>query len=479
MSCRSTKGGTASLRYIRRAFGLSDKQATSLFHALKREGADLESPDEATVDEWRLRLREQLDSIDETESQKARSSRDLLAAGSETYDGATFYALHMLNARAQQELVIEKARAKAARLDEPGAHKDFYELDEEGLPAKVWYASYGSNVNEERFNSYLTGEDFEGMGASSGGARDKTLPSDSAPMIIPGRLVFASRSGRWGSGGIAFVDTDDVDSASLGKAYAISREQFEDVLAQESGRSAGTAEVDWYAVSEDGEYNTSGLYGRIVHIGDYKGAPVLTLTSDYVASELAEDYAKEPTLSYRRLNKPHRNYVKTIGSGLESAFGLTQEEQAQYMSGALGGHFYDPDELRSEMSQPYQKITYTSKSNTASKYSSGSRKDTSSMWDKAWQPQRDYVPWWEDENDPVGGKNVKGSYRDDEVPDWWFDIDDEQDDAEVSRWLDDTSYDPSSSPMALRPDSYSYKNKSCVICMSKNHSMHDCPYFDR
>lgn len=485
MSCRSTKGGTASLRYIRRAFGLTDKQATSLFHALKREGNIVETPDGKDIDLWRLSLREQLASVDETESQKIRSERDLLAAGSEEYDGPTFYALSMLESRARQEQVINKARAVAVHLDEPGAHKDFYTVDENGIPTQVWYASYGSNLNEERFNAYLTGQEFNGMSASSGGARDSSLPEETAPVVLPGRLVFASRSGRWGGGGIAFLDSEDEYNATLGKAYKIHWGQFEDVLAQESGKSAGTASVDWHDIAENGTHDTSGLYGKIVHVGDFKGAPVLTFTSDYKAAELASDFGEESSLSYRRLNRPHRNYLKTIGSGLETTFGLSLEEQADYMSGALGGHYYKNNEMALEMEKPYDKKAYNYGATRPSKYTTRSdRRSIGTNWGNYWEPKRDYVPWWEDPDDPIGGRETpRGSYRDDEVPDWWFDAEDAQDDQDIDKWLDEEygDYSEKYTPMAFRPDKPKYNRygKACAICQSREHTMHDCPYFDR
>lgn len=481
MSCRSTKGGTATLRLVRRTLGLSDKEVTRLFHALKREGCETEMPSEEMIESWRLRLRADLEESDETPSQIARSDRDLLSTRSETYDGATFYALNMLESRARHEIVLQKISGIVEPMAEPGSQSDRYELDEFGVPTKVWYASYGSNIDEERFHTYLEGGSYGEGQISHSGSRVQELPEDETGVILPGRLLFASRSGRWGGGGIAFVDVDNEDAMSAGRAYKIQWSQFEDVLSQESGGAAGAKKVDWEAIKDLGEYEASGLYGRVVHVGDLGGAPVLTFTGDYSSYQVAPTAMSNQT-GYRKLNQPHGNYVRTIGKGLGSTFNMSIEEQADYMRGALGGHFYSREEIIEKLNTPFEKVDPPK---TYSSYSKGrARSGLSDSWrERSWETKRDYTPWWEDPEDPVV---QRGSARDDEIPDWWWEEESEQDEYELKNWLS-SGYDDVLTPEELEPMAFKkwdteesntprYNGKSCVICYEKSHDMHNCPY---
>lgn len=471
MSCRSTRAGTASLRLVRRETGLSDKEATSLFHALKREGLNCAPPTLSHFKEWQQELTELLNQSDQTEAQKARTRSDLEIIESEDYDGRTFYALSMIVKRAKQEAALKVMRERSIEMDEPGSQSVFYDLDSNGIPKQVWYASYGSNINSERFHTYLTGDDYRGQLANSGGSRDKSLPEEEEGVLLPGRLMFASRGARWGGGGIAFLDVDDEYSFSAGKAYSVSWEQFEDVLAQESGGAAGSKKVDWNELKKLQDLDSGGLYGRIVHVGDYKGKPVLTFTGSYSAQELAADYRNDSAVSrYRTANRPHGNYLRTIGEGLSDSFWVDSSHQADYFAGSIGGHLLSSEEIKTVLETDYEVIKQTPKRPlTSNNYRRSALNERVRYEPSANSHKRDYVPWWEDPDDLI---NQKASgvvpTREDEIPDWWWDVDSNED-----LYGDDT-------PNFDEPDDYqtpfARTRKRCVICNEANHDMHDCPW---
>jgi hypothetical protein len=470
MSCRSTRAGTASLRLVRRETGLTDREATSLFHALKREGVNCEPPTLSQFREWQNNLKQSLEASDTTAHQRARTEQDLAAIEDEDYEGPTFYALAMIEKRARQEKALQEIRQTAASMSEPGSESHLYELDENGVPKQVWYASYGSNINSERFHTYLTGDKYRGQAANSGGARDATLPDEEIGVMLPGRLLFASRSGRWGGGGIAFIDPDDQYSYSAGKAYSVSWSQFEDVLAQESGGSAGTKKVEWKELQENKDMDVGGLYGRILHVGDYNGKPVITFTGNYDAQELAHDIQNSPGSTFRTANKPHGNYIRTIGEGLKDTFGTDTATQADYFAGSLGGHYLTADETVKILESDYEAIAPTRPK--SSSYSRPSLRDRVKYEPLSNSSRRNYTPWWEDPEDPINRKaQSRQAARDDEIPDWWWDANSEDElyGDDYPLFDDVQDFDEDITPFAT-------PKKRCVICQEQSHDMHSCPW---
>src|SRR5579862_610370 len=108
----------------------------------------------------------------------------------------------------------------------------------------VWYAAYGSNLCAERFGCYIAGGIPPGRTDPCRGARDRTLPRRDRPLAIPHRLYFTGTAKSWG-GSPSFVDlVRDPDGPTHGRAYLITWEQFEDVVAQENGRRTSPIELD-------------------------------------------------------------------------------------------------------------------------------------------------------------------------------------------------------------------------------------------
>ena len=117
---------------------------------------------------------------------------------------------------------------------------------------------------------------------------------------------------------MAFIDPDPSGAATLARAYLITVEQFQDVLAQESGREVGT-EVELGAVAGGGSSVLGdGNYDRVVHVGEAEW-PMLTFTTPRTVSELA-------------LNPPGDAYRDTIARGVVEAHGLSVDAAYEYVA---------------------------------------------------------------------------------------------------------------------------------------------------
>jgi hypothetical protein len=504
MSCRTTQGGTLMTRLGRIATGLPDKKITSLFHALKREGDLLEEPSKAEVDSWRSETRDTLNELELSAIMMERSERDLFLAKDEDYDGATFHALKTIVSRARQEAVIISVKSAVADLSEPLAEKDSYDLDDKGSPKYVWYASYGSNLNEARFLTYIKGGSPDGTNSSHQGARDKTSPKDSTPIRFNGRMHFAGTSYKWGRGGIAFIDKDTSGHA-LGRAYLITFEQFEDVVAQENGKATGSVTISGIETLKKGSTEVgAGLYNNLIHIGDYRGYPVFTFTSSFTAKDAVAD--AQISTSYKKMgstNKPSDNYLRMIAKGLEESFGMSIEEQSDYLRGTLGAGEMSKETLIQVLSTPAEIIEkekpfkYGSPSRTQRSVLSESdwREDDWDKWnweDGSWRPKaREETPWWEEAGEdedsdeaylfggsPNSNKKSSSSYYDSYI-DEPNDFDYYNDEDSFSIYDNDMYRSIDEIPMAFRNLDGSIKKDAdfenyCGICEKVGHNIDSC-----
>lgn len=345
MSCRSTRGGAVALRLARAYSGLPERDVQALFHSLKREGAGLADPTDDAVKWWRERQRALVDHSDWSGKQRAKAEHDLLRSADEHPDGALFHAWERIELRSRQEAVIRSVES-AVDVAPPGSQADRYEFGSDGRPARVWYASYGSNMSRDRFLTYISGGVPEGTAVGHPGSRDGTLPDGDVPLRFPGRMHFAYASQRWDGGGVAFIDSD-TSGHVLGRAYRISAEQFDDVVAQENGYPPSAGEpVPLVNALRDGRVVIPGRgpYRTLLHIGDYEGAPVVTFTGSFTAREsLLEASALDrgedgsPVVAS---NEPSENYMRMMGSGLAETFAMTEHQQADYLRGAGGAELW-------------------------------------------------------------------------------------------------------------------------------------------
>ena len=98
-----------------------------------------------------------------------------------------------------------------------------------------------------------------------------------------------------------------------------------------------------------------GLYGTLVHVGDYENAPVLTFTGPFNTAQaragnlmidscghlvertgvpVRADSDRKPWFVFS--NPPSLAYANMISSGLIEAHGLTPEQVGVYFAGATG-----------------------------------------------------------------------------------------------------------------------------------------------
>lgn len=181
----------------------------------------------------------------------------------------------------------------------------------------VWYLSYGSNLDKERFLTYIKGGKPNGSQKEERGCRNQTEPLKEKFIQISYPLYFAHYSKRW-EGAPAFIGTEkDENEKTFAKMYLIATDQLEDVIAQENNR--GEVNVDFLEVIEKGKMELfPSLYGTILYVGNYEKYPVFSFTS----AEKIENVQFE---------KPSIPYLSMIANGLISSGELTKEEVIYYL----------------------------------------------------------------------------------------------------------------------------------------------------
>lgn len=135
------------------------------------------------------------------------------------------------------------------------------------------------------------------------------------------RLFFAGESRWWGGGGVAFVDPDagHPSTPTLARAYLVTGQQFQDVLAQESGREVGT-EVDLSGVIAHGRDELGqGRYDLVIRVGDLDGVPLMTFTTPRPVGELPP-------------NPPSESYADVLRSGLMESHGMDDAQARNYLA---------------------------------------------------------------------------------------------------------------------------------------------------
>ncbi|MGM9530919.1 gamma-glutamylcyclotransferase family protein [Intestinibacter sp.] len=146
----------------------------------------------------------------------------------------------------------------------------------------IWYASYGSNINYERFMRYINK------------CTDKTAPIESKPIAINHRMYFAQESSWWDEKGVAFIDAkEDQNEKTLGKMYLITKEQFEKIKYQEGG---------WYQ--------------NQLSLSKYDGKDIVTFTD----------------FDIEAIREPSERYLDVIKKGiLETYIDMTESEVLLYL----------------------------------------------------------------------------------------------------------------------------------------------------
>lgn len=142
---------------------------------------------------------------------------------------------------------------------------------------QVWYACYGSNLDEQRFARYLRGGRAAGSRRVHDPCPEGTEWAGSRPVTVRNRLRFGRESSVWG-GAVAFVDrVADPSVTTYGRGWLLSVAQWRHVVAQENRLSPG--EVDGGRLVSGGTV-CSGWYDEVLRCGDLDGVPLVTLTGD-------------------------------------------------------------------------------------------------------------------------------------------------------------------------------------------------------
>lgn len=135
---------------------------------------------------------------------------------------------------------------------EPMEHK--WGLDENDY---VWYACYGSNLDQERFLRYIEGGTAVN-GRTYQGCRDKSLWTDRKAAVYDGTIYFGNRSGSWDGSGVAFYDPDGTGQTHM-CLYKITLGQLQDVHIQEG--------------------KVPNWYNQLLWLDEVDGCPVYTITA--------------------------------------------------------------------------------------------------------------------------------------------------------------------------------------------------------
>ena len=191
----------------------------------------------------------------------------------------------------------------------------------------VWYVAYGSNILRSRFLCYIKGGRAKGCKKEDSGCRNKAEPIKDKPIIIPYELYFAKEGTIWGEGAASFIKPKKSKTESTyARQYLITLEQFKDIVKQENNVIIENIEINVMDLLKEGELslgapNEMEWYGRIVHLGEDEGFPMLTFTAKW--SEVDE------------YGKPSTNYLNTIKKGLKESHKLSEKEINDYFKQIL------------------------------------------------------------------------------------------------------------------------------------------------
>ena len=202
----------------------------------------------------------------------------------------------------------------------------------------IWYASYGSNLLEERFLCYIRGGKPTGSSSKHKGCRDKTLPLSNNEIHINHELYFARKSRSWGNGGVAFISIrSNPQTKTLGRMYLITTEQFIDVVKQENDFN-GSLEIDFEKAVSEGSliFKKTQWYGNLIYLGHHLGSPIFTFTH--------ENDITPATM-------PSESYLKTIIKGIRETYNhLSADDITNYLLSIRGIERYYSSNALNELS---------------------------------------------------------------------------------------------------------------------------------
>jgi len=197
----------------------------------------------------------------------------------------------------------------------------------------IWYASYGSNINSERFLCYIKGGSPKGSTRVEAGCRDRSLPIDESVFIINYPLYFAKRAKGWNAQGVAFIGLKQNPSTiTYSKKYLVTKEQFLDIVKQEN--NGIEFDINFEDVKKTGSKDfRQSWYGNILYLGEEEGYPIFTFTSPTDMDEVI-------------FEKPSHEYLSTIIKGLRVEY--SNKVIYEYLHTKPGiKNYYSNEELES------------------------------------------------------------------------------------------------------------------------------------
>ena len=188
----------------------------------------------------------------------------------------------------------------------------------------IWYASYGSNISRNRFLCYIQGGKPIGSQKEYAGCTDKSLPLDDEEIYIKSELYFAKKSKTWNGGGVGFIKTAlDEKVNTFGRMYLITKEQFEEVVKQETNYK-GKLSIDYKLAIKNGNlvFRENTWYGNLIYLGQKRDFPIFTFTNE---SNLEKE-----------INPPHKDYVKMIAIGIQEIYNIGGIDLVEYFKSKIG-----------------------------------------------------------------------------------------------------------------------------------------------
>jgi hypothetical protein len=186
----------------------------------------------------------------------------------------------------------------------------------------VWYVAYGSNMAAARLARYLDK------------GPDPTPPRADRPVTIGHPLYFAGESVVWG-GGRAYVDHTVVEpAATRARAWLLTRVQWADLHAQESGPDHVPGDDPASIAAGETRFVGPGRYDVLLGLGRHDGVPVVTFTGP-------------ERLDPARCTRPEPAYLRRIATGLHEAHGFDVAAVVAYLLSCPGitDHWTDADLL--------------------------------------------------------------------------------------------------------------------------------------
>ena len=166
----------------------------------------------------------------------------------------------------------------------------------------VRYVCYGSNMCEERFWCYITGEANKKLGIKEGQrCKDQSAYVAKIQIRIPYEMYFGNSSSSWDDGGVCFLNPTKVKDSkkySFATAYLVSEDQYRHI---------------WYREGKSREW-----YGKEIEL-DPLIATIAPFPTKTFTSEIIHEY-----------NQPCKRYLNVVKKGLIE-WGLTNKQATRYL----------------------------------------------------------------------------------------------------------------------------------------------------